>query len=169
MTVVVRHIYFKFKDKLAVNDVIKLKGTTYIVLEIGRVKMQLQGCYACCALQEVNSKPVSQLYDVIDTPYRFAPLSAKTHKTPWEAGDLIQLQGTGVAVKVLGLKDFHYDFTDFIVHYDLQIIQEYPTQVVRQILREHRHPYAQSTLDHKKALKNSEPQIISIKITMKTP
>ncbi|QHJ76389.1 MAG: hypothetical protein [Caudoviricetes sp.] len=169
MTVVVRHIYFKFKDKLAVNDVIKLKGITYIVLKIGRVKMQLQGCYACCALQEVHSKPVSQLYDVIDTPYRFAPLSAKTHKTPWEAGDLIQLQGTGVAVKVLGLKDFHYDFTDFVVHYDLQIIQEYPAQVVRQILREHRHPYAQSTLDHKKALKNSEPQIISIKITMKTP
>lgn len=169
MTVVVRHIYFKFKDKLAVNDVIKLKGITYIVLDIGRVKMQLQGCYACCALQEVHSKPVSQLYDVIDTPYRFAPLSAKTHKTPWEAGDLIQLQGTGVAVKVLGLKDFHYDFTDFIVHYDLQIIQEYSSEVVRQILREHRHPYAQSTLNHKKALKSSEPQIISIKITMKTP
>lgn len=169
MTVVVRHIYFKFKDKLAVNDVIKLKGITYIVLDIGRVKMQLQGCYACCALQEVHSKPVSQLYDIIDTPYRFAPLSAKTHKPPWEAGDLIQLQGTGVAVKVLGLKDFHYDFTDFVVHYDLQIIQEYPAQVVRQILREHRHPYAQSTLDHKKALKSSEPQIISIKITMKTP
>lgn len=169
MTVVVRHIYFKFKDRLAVNDVIKLKGITYIVLEIGRVKMQLQGCYACCALQEVHSKPVSQLYDIIDTPYRFAPLSSKTHKTPWEAGDLIQLQNTGVAVKVLGLKDFHYDFTDFVVHYDLQIIQEYSPEVVRQILREHRHPYAQSTLDHKKAFKSSEPQIISIKITMKTP
>lgn len=169
MTVIVRHIYFKFKNKLSVNDVIKLKGVTYIVLEIGRVKMQMQGCYACCALQDVNSKPVAQLYELTNTPYRFAPLSAKTHKTPWKAGDLIQLQNTGVAVKVLGLKDFHYDFTDFVVHYDLQIIQEYPSKVVRQILREHRHPNAKSTLYHKKALKNSEPKIISIKVTIKTP
>ena len=160
MTVIVRHIYFKFKNKLSVNDVTKLKGVTYIVLEIGRVKMQMQGCYACCALQDVNSKPVAQLYELTNTPYRFAPLSTKTHKT---------LQNTGVAVKVLGLKDFHYDFTDFIVHYDLQIIQEYPSKVVRQILREHRHPNSKSTLYNKKALKNSEPKIISIKVTIKTP
>ena len=64
MTVNVGTVYCNFNRSIAINDLIKIKDTTYIILDIIRAIATGTGCYAKCALQDINSFPVSDKYEI---------------------------------------------------------------------------------------------------------
>ena len=168
MTVSVGTVYCNFNRSIAINDLIKIKDTTYIILDIIRAIATGTGCYAKCALQDINSFPVSDKYEIDEYAYSFPlPSTTRGYQEPWKVGSILLQQETGVAVKINGIKDFHYELTDLIINYDMEIVPEFNLYELNQILKDHKLQKWKLISNNADPLKEFSPKAPNLKLLPK--
>lgn len=139
MTVTIFEKTCCFTDDLKIGDSVSYKNELYVVITLNITQLESETCDVQFAAQKVGSPIISRKYREVGQIVREQKVFNKnfTFIPTIRIGALFQGK-KGIGAIVTNIESVHYDFTDLVVKYDCEVIQEWPNSEIQKAITNNR-------------------------------
>lgn len=125
MSLKVIHVEKNYNESISIGDILTFGEKQYVVIALQISYTLTESWAGQCVIQEAGSENLSQgLKGKTNSLFRFKKPKKGVYPKPHKLGDFIDFKN-GVVCQVIKINQVYYEFLDFIVSYDFEVVSEW--------------------------------------------